>query len=88
VELLIKKWKSLLDLDQLRARAGSVLAQVWLHGKLLYAGLLDRRLRRRCPADWGQLDQPRRSTYWRLWKIMQNEIEPLITLSGCWKKEV
>ena len=33
VELAIKRWKSGLDVDALRAKAGSPLAEVWLHGK-------------------------------------------------------
>jgi hypothetical protein len=86
VELLIKKWKSLLALDQLRARAGNPLAAVWLYGKLLYAVVLDRRLRRRCGPLWTRLDQPRSGTWWRLWKLMQQELEPLITAVACWDK--
>jgi Transposase DDE domain len=31
----IKRWKSVLDVDALRAKANSPLAAVWLHGKLL-----------------------------------------------------
>jgi Transposase DDE domain len=46
VELAIKRWKSVLDVDALRAKARSPLAEVWLHGKLLYALLLERRMRR------------------------------------------
>jgi hypothetical protein len=87
VELLIKKWKSLIDLDLLRARAESPLADVWLHGKLIYAYLLERRVRRSCPDDWSQLDQTRCATHWRLWKLMQKAVEPLITLPMCWKVE-
>lgn len=86
VELLIKRYKSLLDLDQLRARAGSVLGQVWLHGKLLYACLLERRCRRRCGPEWARLDCERRGTWWRVWKLIKQEIEPLITLQQCWDK--
>jgi hypothetical protein len=86
VELLIKKWKSLLDLDQVRARAGSVLGQVWLHGKLLYACLLERRCRRCCGPEWARLDSQRRGTWWRVWKLIKQEIEPLITLQQCWNK--
>jgi IS4 transposase len=33
VELAIKRWKSVLDVDALRAKARSPLAEVWLHGK-------------------------------------------------------
>ncbi|HYQ91099.1 MAG TPA: IS4 family transposase, partial [Candidatus Competibacteraceae bacterium] len=40
VELAIKRWKSLLKVGQLRARAEETLASLWLHGKLLYALLL------------------------------------------------
>ena len=35
VEIAIKRWKSVLDVDALRAKAHSPLAEVWLHGKLL-----------------------------------------------------
>jgi DDE family transposase len=87
VELLIKKWKSLIDLDLLRARAESPLADVWLHGKLIYAELLEQRVRRSCPDHWSQLDQPRCATHWRLWKLMQKAVEPLIALPMCWKVE-
>jgi hypothetical protein len=34
VELAIKRWKSLLDVDRLRATAEGTLASLWLHGKL------------------------------------------------------
>jgi hypothetical protein len=37
VERVIKRLKSLLDLDRLRAREHSALAELYLHGKLLYA---------------------------------------------------
>jgi IS4 transposase len=33
IELAIKRWKSILDVDALRAKACSPLAEVWLHGK-------------------------------------------------------
>lgn len=84
VELLIKRWKSLLNLDRLRARSGSPLAEVWIYGKLLYALLLERRLRRRCGLEWGQLDSHRSTSWWRLWKLMQQEIAPLISGSLFW----
>jgi hypothetical protein len=46
VELAIKRWKRGLDVDALRAKAPSPLAEVWLHGKWLYALMLERRMRR------------------------------------------
>lgn len=45
VELVIKRLKSLLNIDKLRAKQGEKLADVWLHGKLLYALLIEKRMR-------------------------------------------
>jgi hypothetical protein len=87
VELLIKRYKSLLHLDQLRARAGSVLGKVWTLGKLIYAALVEQRARRRCGPEWTRLDEERSGTWWRVWKMIQREIAPLITLERCWVEE-
>ena len=38
VEIAIKRWKSVLDVDALRAKATSPLAEVWLHGKSATSG--------------------------------------------------
>ena len=56
VELAIKRWKSLLDADAVRAKATGPLADVWLHGKLLYALMLERRMRRKVGDVWSYLD--------------------------------
>ncbi len=85
VELLIKRWKSLLHLGQLRARVGSQLGAVWIYGKLIYALLLERRLRRRCGLEWGRLDAARDATWWRLWKLQQQELQPLISGVQSWR---
>lgn len=84
VELVFKHFKSRLDFDQVRARAGSVLGQVWLPGKLVYACLIARRASRHCGDDWTSLDGERRGTWWRVWKMIQEQIRPLITLAQCW----
>lgn len=83
IELLFKCYKSLLNADQLRARAGSVLGKIWLHGKLLYACLIERRAHRRCGAEWTRLDGERRGSWWRVWRLIRDELTPLITLSQC-----
>jgi DDE family transposase len=62
VEIAIKRWKSVLDVDALRAKATSPLAEVWLHGKLLYALMLERRMRRQLGDSWGRLDRERIGT--------------------------
>ncbi len=33
IEMAIKRWKSVLEVDALRAKAKSPLAEVWLHGQ-------------------------------------------------------
>lgn len=87
VEIAIKRWKSVLDVDALRAKAGSPLAEVWLHGKLLYALMLERRMRRQCGDSWSRLDQARVATWWRLWSMLKEEIAPRITGALFWKAE-
>lgn len=80
VELVIKRMKSVLDIDKLRARENSTLAELYLHGKLLYTWVLEKRARRRCGEQWNRLDQPRRATPWRVWKLLHQELA--ITISG------
>jgi len=87
IEIAIKRWKSVLDVDALRAKAGSALAEVWLHGKLLYALLVERRMRRTLGAGWGRLDQARVGTWWRLWGRLKDAIAPLITGALFWQAE-
>ena len=79
VELAIKRLKSILNIDQLRARKNSALADLYLHGKLLYAWVIEKRLRRRCGDDWNRLDQPRQATPWRPLKLVQRELTSAIS---------
>jgi Transposase DDE domain len=87
VEIAIKRWKSVLDVDALRAKAGSPLAEVWLHGKLVYALLLERRMRRSLGDSWGRLDHERVGTWWRVWGMLKEVIAPLITGAWFWREE-
>ena len=87
VELAIKRWKSVLDVDALRAKATSALAEVWLHGKLLYALMLERRMRRQLGDSWGRLDRQRVGTWWRVWGMLKDEIGPMITGALLWKED-
>jgi DDE family transposase len=87
VEIAIKRWKSVLDVDALRAKAGSPLAEVWLHGKLVYALLLERRMRRSLGDRWGRLDHKRVGTWWRVWGMLKEVIAPLITGALFWQEE-
>ena len=74
IELVFKRLKSLLTMDHLRARKNSTLVNVYLHGKLLYAWIVEKRLQRRCGRDWNRLDQPRCATPWRIWTVLQREL--------------
>ena len=77
IELLIKRYKSLLHADQLRAKRGGALALIYLSGKMLYACLLERRA--------GATSKARELT-WRLWQMTAEQIRPLITGVAHWGK--
>lgn len=79
VELVIKRLKSIVNIDHLRARQGSALADLYVHGKLLYAWVLEKWARRRCGEDWNRLDRPRRATPWRVWKLLRQELATAIS---------
>jgi len=87
VELVIKRWKSLLDLDLLRARYQGPLADVWLHGKLLYASMIERRAARRFGLTNSRIDGPRRQTWWRVWKLITHDVAPKISGAEFWRPE-
>lgn len=87
VEIARKRGKSVLDVDALRAKAHSPLGEVWLHGKLLYALMLERRMRRQLGDSWGRLDRERVGTWWRVWGMLKDELAPLITGALFWKED-
>ena len=69
----------MLDVDALRAKATSPLAEVWLHGKWLYALMLERRMRRQLGDSWGRLDHERMGTWWRVWGMLKAQLALMIT---------
>ena len=77
----------MLDVGQLRAKEGSPLAEIWLRGKLLYAMVVERRARRHLGADWSRLDGERRGTFWRVWKLVQDEVRVHILGVAAWREE-
>jgi Transposase DDE domain len=87
IEIAIKRWKSVLDVGKLRAKEGSPLAEVWLLGKLLYAVVVEQRARRHLGADWSRLDGERRGTFWRVWKLSQDEMSVHILGVAAWQEE-
>lgn len=81
VELIIKRMKSLLQIDRLRARKDSQLAELYLHGKLLYAAVTEKQVQHRFPSADRKLDAPRQLTDWRLWKTVADDLKSGI--KGC-----
>ena len=84
VELLIKKFKSLLDADALRAQAGSPLAEVYLLGKLLFGLLVENRALKRVGNQWTLMIAGRLATWWRIWKMIAAEIKEAVLDTHSW----
>lgn len=81
VELSIKRMKSLLKIDQLRAKKNSVLAEVYLYGKLLYAAVLEQRLNQRFAGDKVLgLSQTRVLTPWRVLQLVSCEMQSALLM--------
>lgn len=72
IEIVIKRLKSLLRINALRAKRGSRLAHVYLLGKIIYALIVEKRAMR-AASD--------RTVEWRVWKIVAEQLRPKITLS-------
>lgn len=76
IEIVIKRLKSVLEIDKLRSRAGSKLSVVYLLGKSLYALLIERRA--------GRLGKVQ-ALEWRVWKLVAEQVRPQITQISSWK---
>lgn len=84
IELLIKRYKSLLGAAKVRSRAGSPLSEVYLLGKLLMAALLEQQAVRRLGKEWTEMSQERRATWWRVWKLMAKEMIGAVLETAAW----
>jgi hypothetical protein len=63
------------------------LAAVWWLGKLRYAMVVERRARRHLGADGSRLDGERRGTFWRVGKLLQDEVSVHILGGAAWREE-
>ncbi len=79
IEIVFKRFKSLLRLDHLRAKKDSLLAMVYLTGKLLYACLIERRAAKTCAG---------RAVTWRVWQMTEEQIRPLLTGVQYWGSQL
>jgi len=78
IEKVIKRLKSLLQLDKLRAKIGSQLAKVYLLGKSIYALLIEK---------LSGTSQANQELEWRMWKMVMEQVRPIITQVSEWKEE-
>jgi hypothetical protein len=46
---------------------------------LLYALMLEQRMRRQLGDSWGRLGRERVGTWWRVWGMLKDEMAPMIT---------
>lgn len=76
IEIVIKRLKSVLDMDKMRAKRGGELAKVYLLGKCLYILLVEKL--------GGKLSGGK-EVAWQVWEMVKEEIRPLITESRMWK---
>lgn len=84
IELVIKRYKSLLDGAGVRAKKGSPLAQVYLLGKLIFAVLVERRAIQRLGNEWTQMSDSRKATWWRVWKLIAVEMKEAVLNTAAW----
>lgn len=85
VELVIKRMKSLLLVDELRAHKGTQLAELYLQGKLLYAAVTQKLVQSRLPFAARSMDKPRQLTDWRLWKSVAADV--LAGVKACFPRK-
>ena len=84
IELVIKRYKSLLNADGLRAKKGSPLAKVYLLGKLIFAVMVERRAIQRLGNEWTQMIDSRKATWWRVWKLIAVEMKEEVLNTAAW----
>jgi hypothetical protein len=86
IELVMKRYKSLLAAAQVRAKRGSPLATVYLTGKLLFAVLVERRAVARLGTEWTQMLTARVATWWRIWKLLAQEMQDAVLDTVRWQE--
>jgi len=84
IELAIKRMKSLIHIDKLRTKQHSKLAEVYLYSKILYQLIVDHAMRTTFGAVWGSLDQERRGTWWRFYKLVKARLDAILLAQWTW----
>ena len=78
VQIVIKRLKSVIEIDKLRSKIKSQLSEVYLLGKSIYALLIAKRA--------GEFKETK-EIEWRVWKLIGEQLRPIITQVSNWKKE-
>lgn len=86
IELYIKRLKTILRLGQIRARRGSQLARVHLLAKMIYALLVETIAIERLGSQWTQMTTVRRGTWFRVWKMICDELTEIIIGAAQWRE--
>jgi len=86
IELYIKRLKSILKLGQIRAGRGSQLARVHLLAKMIYALLVETISVERFGDRWIRMTQERRATWFRIWKMLRDELLETIIGTVRWSE--
>ena len=87
IELAIKRMKSLIHINKLRAKVGSQLAEVYLYGKILYVLLVEHAMRIAFGSEWSRLDRERHGTWWRLYKLLKAKGDAIVLAQWSWRRE-
>jgi hypothetical protein len=84
IELVIKKMKSLINIDKLRTKYRGKLAEVYLYSKIIYLLLVEQNMRAMFGDAWGCLDHERHGTWWRLYKLLKARLDALLIAQWTW----
>jgi DDE family transposase len=86
IELAFKNLKSLLHIEHFRTHPESQLTQVYIWGKLLYALLIDSKLRKALAQDWTSLSSP--SRFLALWcptRLAKRQLDASLLRAERWQ---
>ncbi len=78
IEIVIKRLKSVIEIDKLRSKIGSQLSEVYLLGKSIYALLIAKRA-----GEFKEIKE----IEWRVWQLISEQLRQVITQVRNWKKE-
>jgi hypothetical protein len=85
IELAIKRMKSVIHIDKLRAKQCSKLAEVYLYSKIIYPLIIEHTMCTTFGHGWGALDQERQGTWWRFYKLLKARLDAMLLAQWTWE---